>query len=183
MASEINNDPSAAIEFAPKAQSFNDEDLPKAIATEATEFTPPGCIIDDSARGTIFWEVQRDDGPEATEATEAVDGTEDSFVTASDGADDVGSVKSVEPAGAGSEPQAWGKPFQLVWVATSKVPFYRTRGMRNPLNANRDIKIARDGTEVDPAVGQRLIGLFHQPLVVSGTAGRGPTMSLYTAVP
>ncbi|EFW98847.1 yt521-b-like splicing factor [Grosmannia clavigera kw1407] len=179
MTSEINNDPAAAIEFAPRAQSFSDEDYPKAIPTEATDFAPPGRIIDDSARGTIFWEAQRDDAPEAATAA---NGTEDGSVTASDGADEVSSVKSGGlPEGAG-EAQTWGKPFQLEWLSTLRVPFYRTRGMRNPLNANRDIKIARDGTEVDPTVGQRLIGLFHQPLVVSGTSGRGTSFTAYTAV-
>lgn len=61
MTSTISEDPEAKIEFAPKAQSVSDVDLPKEIPTESTESTPKGRIIDDSARGTIFWEVIRDD--------------------------------------------------------------------------------------------------------------------------
>ncbi|KAI6785999.1 uncharacterized protein J7T54_006338 [Emericellopsis cladophorae] len=70
MASEINQDPDAAIEFAPKAQMTTDTDLPKAIPTEATEHAPKGRIIDDSARGTIFWEVEHDEAEDEEDETQ-----------------------------------------------------------------------------------------------------------------
>jgi hypothetical protein len=141
MVSPINNDPAAAIEFAPKAQATNDLDLPKAIPTEATEHCPRGNIIDDSARGTIFWEMEREDGE--------ADDSEETASTRS-GADGEGGSK------------AWGKPFKLEWLSTTRLPFYRTRGLRNPWNSNREVKIARDGTELEPSVGRRLIGLFNR---------------------
>ncbi len=50
----INEDPAAAIEFAPSAQAASELDLPRDIPTEATQFAPRGRIIDDSARGAIF---------------------------------------------------------------------------------------------------------------------------------
>lgn len=140
MISPINNDPSAAIEFAPKAQSVEDPELPKAIPTPATEFTPKGRIIDDSARGTIFWEVERDE----------VDGEEE---------DEVQSNRSDEDT---PQSKAWGKPFKIEWVSTMRLPFYRTRGLRNPWNSNREVKIARDGTELETSIGRRLLGLFHR---------------------
>jgi hypothetical protein len=160
MTSPINEDPSAAIEFAPKSQSSNDLDLPKAIPTEATEFAPKGRIIDDSARGTIFWEAERDDAGQGGQ-----DGDDSGSA-----ADDSNSVRS---GADGSEPEtkAWGKPFKLEWLSTSKLPFYRTRGLRNPWNSNREVKIARDGTELEPTVGRRLIGLFNR--VQSPTPGAG----------
>jgi len=139
MISPINDDPAAAIEFAPKAHTVEDPELPKAIPTPATEFTPKGRIIDDSARGTIFWEVDRDEDDEE---------------------DDEESNKS-EP-GESPSSKAWGKPFKVEWVSTTRLPFYRTRGLRNPWNSNREVKIARDGTELETAVGKRLIGLFHR---------------------
>jgi len=154
MTSEINNDPAAAIEFAPAAQATTDIDLPKAIATEATEFAPRGRIIDDSARGTIFWEVERDD----VDDEESPDDEETSKSGDQDGEVD-------GDAGA----KAWGKPFKLEWLSTTKLPFYRTRGLRNPWNSNREVKIARDGTELEPNVGRRLISLFnrvHSPSLV-----------------
>lgn len=143
MTSNINEDPSAAIEFAPKTQVTSDIDLPKAIPTEVTEYAPKGRIIDDSTRGTIFWEVER----------EEIDGF-------SDVESEVSSGKS-----AGAEEgvaQTWGKPFTLEWLSTTRLPFYRTRGLRNPWNSNREVKIARDGTELEPSVGRRLIGLFNR---------------------
>ena len=148
MTSPVNEDPDAAIEFAPAAQSSNALDLPKAIPTDATHFAPKGRIIDDSARGTIFWEVERD-GDDS--------GTEDK----TDGESLADGVPDGEGESESSPPKSWGKPFKLEWISTSRVPFYRTRGLRNPWNANREVKIARDGTELEPNVGRRLVGLFN----------------------
>ncbi|KAF4581243.1 YTH domain protein [Ophiocordyceps camponoti-floridani] len=142
MVSEINDDPAAAIEFAPKSQSTSSLDLPKAIPTDATEFAPKGRIIDDSARGTIFWEAERDDSES--------------------GSDNVSEVSSNRSTGTEEETKTWGKPFKLEWLSISRLPFYRTRGLRNPWNSNREVKIARDGTELEPSVGRRLIGLFNR---------------------
>jgi hypothetical protein len=155
MTSPINNDPAAAIEFAPKAQAATDMDLPKAIPTEATEFAPKGRIIDDSARGTIFWEAERDDN---TLEVGGQDGEEGN----SSGPGSVGDTSSVQSESGKGEAKAWGKPFKLEWLSTTKLPFYRTRGLRNPWNSNREVKIARDGTELEPSVGRRLIGLFNR---------------------
>ncbi|KAI2629575.1 hypothetical protein GGR54DRAFT_635757 [Hypoxylon sp. NC1633] len=160
MSSPINDDPAAAIEFAPKVQATSSLDLPKAIPTEATETCPRGRIIDDSARGTIFWEVER----------EEVDGTAEA-----DDSEDSGSARSGMD-GEGGSAKAWGKPFKLEWLSTTKLPFYRTRGLRNPWNSNREVKIARDGTELEPSVGRRLIGLFNRiqspaPLSMGQRAG------------
>ncbi|KAI0538279.1 YT521-B-like domain-containing protein [Xylaria digitata] len=143
MASPINHDPAAAIEFAPKAQAANNMDLPKTIPTQATETCPRGRIIDDSARGTIFWEVEQDEA----------DGVLSDTVS-----EDSESARSMHD-GEG-EPKAWGKPFKLEWLSTIRLPFYKTRGLRNPWNSNREVKIARDGTELEPTVGRKLIGLF-----------------------
>lgn len=109
---------------------------PQSIATSATETAPRGRIIDDSARGTIFWEAELSDG----EAESPV----------KDGAED-------------DDGQQWGRQFKIEWVSTSRLPFFRTRGLRNPWNANREVKIARDGTELEPSVGRRLVQMFHRP--------------------
>lgn len=172
MTSPINNDPAAAIEFAPKAQTADDVDLPKAIPTEATEHAPRGRIIDDSARGTIFWEAERDE-ISVTATTEVTQDVEEAGSVV-DG-DDSGSAKS----GQEGEGKAWGKPFKLQWLSTLRLPFYRTRGLRNSWNSNREVKIARDGTEIEPIVGKKLIGLFSRvqspPPSQQSTMGRsGP---------
>ncbi|RSL92328.1 hypothetical protein CDV31_015212 [Fusarium ambrosium] len=145
MISQIDEDPEAAIEFAPTSQATSDLDLPKAIPTEATEHAPKGRIIDDSARGTIFWEAER-------EESEALSDAESESEVSS------GKSNSAEETGT----KTWGKPFKLEWLSTSRLPFYRTRGLRNPWNSNREVKIARDGTELEPSVGRRLIGLFNR---------------------
>ncbi|KAJ6445750.1 exonuclease [Purpureocillium lavendulum] len=142
MTSEINEDPAAAVEFAPKAQAADELDLPKAIPTEATEYAPKGKIIDDSARGTIFWETERDESDNVS--------------------DDASEVSSDKSALVDGEAKTWGKPFKLEWLSTHRLPFYRTRGLRNPWNSNREVKIARDGTELEPSIGRRLIGLFNR---------------------
>ncbi|KAK9473103.1 YT521-B-like domain-containing protein [Dipodascopsis tothii] len=103
--------------------------------TEATALVPAGRIVDDSTRGTIFWEVLPSEPPSPVLAPDA--------------------APPSPPAA------SWGTPFRIQWLSTTKVPFYRTRGLKNPWNANRDIKIARDGTELEPGVGKRLIALFH----------------------
>lgn len=143
MVSKINEDPDAAIKFAPKAQITADIELPKAITTEPTTHTPKGRIVDDSARGTIFWEIDHGDLEEG-----------------SDGESEVASSKGIE--GEDEVDKTWGKPFKLEWLSTSRLPFYRARGLRNPWNSNREVKIARDGTELEPGVGRKLIGLFNR---------------------
>lgn len=110
---------------------------PQSIPTAATATAPRGRIIDDSARGTIFWEAQPSD--------------ED---------DEESPEKDVRESESG---QNWGRQFAIEWVSTQRLPFYRTRGLRNPWNANREVKIARDGTEIEPSVGRRLVQMFHRP--------------------
>ncbi|KAJ4983842.1 hypothetical protein SVAN01_10646 [Stagonosporopsis vannaccii] len=143
MTSPILEDGSVFMGSAPKPENIMDApDVPKSIPTPATEWAPRGRIIDDSARGTIFWEAQLSESEGDDEATEKVeirvDG--DSPVVA----------------------QSWGKPFRVEWLSANRLPFYRTRGLRNPWNANREVKIARDGTELEPGVGERLIQMFHR---------------------
>ncbi|KAI2473549.1 hypothetical protein F4781DRAFT_137462 [Annulohypoxylon bovei var. microspora] len=167
MTSPINDDPAAAIEFAPKVQTTSNLDLPKAIPTEATDTCPRGRIIDDSARGTIFWEVERDDGDSTADA-------EDS--------DDSASARSMQD-GEGGPNKAWGKPFKLEWLSTTRLPFYRTRGLRNPWNSNREVKIARDGTELEPSVGRRLIGLFNRIQSPGPIMGSRPGMPIVAGYP
>ncbi|CEJ90667.1 hypothetical protein VHEMI06434 [[Torrubiella] hemipterigena] len=142
MTSPINQDPAAAIEFAPQYQAPAEIDTPKATVAEATEKRPAGRVIDDSTRGTTFWEIERED-------VDVVDGEDDD-------------VKSTKTDDADEEIQTLGKPFHLQWLSSSRLPFYRTRGLRNPWNSNREVKIARDGTELEPSVGQKLVALFNR---------------------
>jgi hypothetical protein len=149
MASAIDDETTSNIE--PPARSgppvATIADLPTTIPTPATEFAPKGRIIDDSARGTIFWEVDGDTDDEKQKA----EGLE--RATESDDPEAVSPMTS----------QLFGRPFKIEWVSTERLPFYKTRGLRNPWNANREVKIARDGTELEPSVGRRLVSMFHKP--------------------
>jgi hypothetical protein len=157
MASPILEDGSRLVAPAPKPENIVDApDVPKSIPTPATEWAPRGKIIDDSARGTIFWEAELSESEGEEEA-----------------------IAKTEAQGEGDASpiaQSWGKPFQIEWVSTNRLPFYRTRGLRNPWNANREVKIARDGTELEPSVGERLVHMFHR--LGPSNAGGAPMMSL-----
>lgn len=154
MASPINEEVAAGLDWAPKPDAIiDDPELPRAIPTPATVWAPKGRIIDDSARGTIFWEAD----PHDTEQGLVVEGEHERT-------EDVDHVEAGEDAEETSGAQAFGKPFKIEWLTTSRLPFYRTRGLRNPWNANREIKIARDGTELETSVGRRLLQMFHRTM-------------------
>ncbi|KAL6156082.1 hypothetical protein ACJBU6_05219 [Exserohilum turcicum] len=178
MASQILDDGSCVIGSAPKPEAIVDApDVPKSIATAATEWAPRGRIIDDSARGTIFWEAELSDGEgeeEDKEKEEKEAGKTDK---------DEAAQRQVE-VDTSAVAQSWGKPFRIEWISTNRLPFYRARGLRNPWNANREVKIARDGTELEPSVGERLVQMFHRlgpstagaPVMPVGPGGMVPHM-------
>lgn len=116
-------------------------DGPKTIRTPATQTAPRGRVIDDSARGTIFWEADLSDEEEIASPRKEFEENNDC--------------------------QDLGRPFKIEWVSTARLPFYCTRGLRNPWNANREVKIARDGTELEPSIGKRLVQMFHRPAQIS----------------
>ncbi|KAK0202148.1 YT521-B-like domain-containing protein [Desarmillaria ectypa] len=62
-----------------------------------------------------------------------------------------------------SREEGWGEPFKVEWIRTDRLPFYRTRHLRNPWNKDREVKISRDGTELEPSVGQQLIDEWQKP--------------------
>ncbi|KAF2645665.1 hypothetical protein P280DRAFT_126255 [Massarina eburnea CBS 473.64] len=161
MASPILENADHLIGSAPKPENITEaSDVPKSIPTAATEFAPKGRIIDDSARGTIFWEADLSDSEGEVDEEH---GDKDEIPADGDG-----------PAVS----QSWGKPFRIEWISTNRLPFYRTRGLRNPWNANREVKIARDGTELEPSVGERLLQMFHRlgPPMMPGPQLGGPPL-------
>ena len=153
MASRIDEESAKHLDWAPRTDVISDDpDLPKSIPTPATEFAPRGRIIDDSARGTIFWEADPEDEELAKMINHEVEHDEETKSEES--------AEEADERRASQGAQAFGKPFKIEWVATNRLPFYRTRGLRNPWNANREVKIARDGTELETSVGRRLLQMF-----------------------
>lgn len=55
------------------------------------------------------------------------------------------------PVQDGFAPDDWGQAFRIEWVRVGNLPFHRIRHLRNPWNADREIKVSRDGTEVEPS--------------------------------
>ncbi|KAG8818501.1 hypothetical protein FRC17_010808, partial [Serendipita sp. 399] len=72
-----------------------------------------------------------------------------------------------------SKEPAWGTSFKVKWIQTKPLPFSRTRHLRNPWNHNREVKVSRDGTEVEPTVGKQLVEEWDRPEGVS-IAPKGP---------
>lgn len=174
MASAIIDDEALALEAPPRADHPPTEaDDFDVIPTEATQTAPKGRIIDDSARGTIFWEVDssEDDCHSNGDISDDTDSRHADNDAEGEDIDDkeagVGDSKDIKGmttlGGEDAVPggQSFGKPFRIEWVSMDRVPFYRTRGLRNPWNSNREVKIARDGTEIEPSVGRKLTQLFH----------------------
>lgn len=56
-----------------------------------------------------------------------------------------------------SQPAELGSPFKVQWISTIRLPFTRTRHLRNPWNHDRQIKVSRDGTELEPEVARQLL--------------------------
>lgn len=143
MASEFSPSLDSTMKTTPVPRATTEVDLPKEIITEATEYVPKGSIIDDPTRGTVFWEKYQEEIEKGVDAE-------------NNGLDSNDVISNEE-----EDERAWGKPFRVEWLSTSRLPFHRIRGLRNPWNSNREVKIARDGTEIEPSIGQRLIGLFN----------------------
>lgn len=141
--SEGGGDNASATSTKDKQISSTGDGDPTCLVTPSTQHAPRGYIIDDPARGTIFWEA--DDPVMRSEK-------------------DLG-----DPTGRSTSETGYGIPFRIEWRSTQAVRFYRTRGLRNPWNSNREVKIARDGVELEPSVGQQLVQMFHRP----GRTGAG----------
>ena len=61
-----------------------------------------------------------------------------------------------DPSGA-HPTESWGGPFRIQWIKTDRLPFIRVKHLRNPWNYDREVKISRDGIELEPSVGEALL--------------------------
>jgi YT521-B-like domain len=134
MISPVSDNNASILSSLPHENSLRDS--PKTTATQASEFAPAGHIFEDQVRGTLFWESQ------------AMNRTID---------DEGKTYEEIE-----AERRFGGKPFGVAWISTTRVPFSRARGLRNIWNGNKEVKVARDGTELEPEVGRQLMELFHR---------------------
>ncbi|KAI0031931.1 YT521-B-like domain-containing protein [Vararia minispora EC-137] len=72
------------------------------------------------------------------------------------------------------EDDLWGQSFEIEWIKTERLPFYRTRHLRNPWNHGREVKVSRDGTELEPGVGRELLAEWDRPPPEPGDGGKPP---------
>lgn len=139
--------------------------------TAATETAPAGHIVEDAIRGTLFWEADAEEtDTTGTDGGVAVDpATGDASKSTcvdgarreSNGSPSAGS-SSKSPSGSNSFAEPPSRQFKVDWRSAQCVPFRRTKGMRNPWNENKEVKVARDGTELETSIGRQLLTLFHE---------------------
>jgi hypothetical protein len=48
----------------------------------------------------------------------------------------------------------------VVMIRENPIPFHQIREIRNPWNRNQEVKVSRDGTEIEPSVGAILLAAF-----------------------
>lgn len=103
---------------------------------------------------------------------------------------------------------SWGRPFPITWISTQRLPFHRTRELRNPFkcvpgragsfekdvltdwscrSGSREVKISRDGTELEPTVGEALLAAFAAEAKAPGppvqdASARSPTIGVTSPV-
>ena len=125
--------------------------MPKIVFTPSTECAPEGAIFIDAYRSTIFWEA--DVASEEDSSPRLISGAQD---TSSGG----------EPADLAKNGE-WGycNPFEVKWMSTNRLPFHYTKGLKNPWNLNRDVKVARDGTELETNLGIRLLEMSGRTVI------------------
>jgi hypothetical protein len=68
----------------------------------------------------------------------------------------------VQEATSYQQEESWGDCFAVEWISTRKLSFSRIRQIRNPWNHDREVKVSRDGTELEPMVGQKLLDEWHK---------------------
>ncbi|KAF7348695.1 Nucleic acid binding [Mycena venus] len=63
----------------------------------------------------------------------------------------------------------WGEPFRIAWHSTTRIPFSRARNIRNPWNHDQEVRVSRDGTELETGAGEELVGMWGESAIARGT--------------
>jgi len=101
---------------------------------------------------------ERESLKEAREASEQSNHLESSLENSDGQIDSKATIAAqVAKAAATSGPDQMGTPFQIEWKETRPLPFAVVRHLRNPWRDGKQIKVSRDGTELEPTVGNALL--------------------------
>jgi hypothetical protein len=117
------------------------------IEAPETPQAPAGEICDDSARDIVFWDVNQSlSAPPLPISSPS-------------------SKPPLSPMILSSSPvliedEKKGTSFDLDWLCTTSLPFFRLKYLKNTLNENKPVKIARDGTEVDSGTAREILKLW-----------------------
>ncbi|KAL1918109.1 uncharacterized protein VTP21DRAFT_3375 [Calcarisporiella thermophila] len=85
-------------------------------------------------------------------------------------------LEGAEQEGFPPKDKRWGSEFKVQWIMLHKLPFTQTRHLRNPWNSNREVKVSRDGTEVETSVGEALIREFYRYEQIQRELGANPAL-------
>lgn len=77
----------------------------------------------------------------------------------------------------------WGESFKVEWIRTERLPFTRTRHLRNPWNHDREVKVSRDGTELEATVGQALLEEWDKDEEAQPPASGAPNVDVGRRLP
>jgi RNA recognition motif-containing protein len=67
------------------------------------------------------------------------------------------SVSEADQLPKAASPDSFGRPFKVEWIKTVPLSFSHVRKLRNPWRDNRQVKVSRDGTELEPNTGRQLL--------------------------
>ena len=97
----------------------------------------------------------------------------DSSDVASDGPAAPGKSAIIDYAEQQQKPEVEDHSFAIDWIIKRPIPFHTIRNLRNPWREDRQIKVSRDGTELEPSVGKELLELWLKlPPEGCGSCGR-----------
>ncbi|KAF8625983.1 hypothetical protein AX17_006707 [Amanita inopinata Kibby_2008] len=113
-------------------------------------------------------ETARSEDSEQEESDEGAN-----FETQGRPSEEIGSEDVAEEKQKDEDESTWGESFKVEWLCTERLPFYRTKHIRNPWNHGREVKVSRDGTELEPNVGQQLLDEWHHLAQLPGDSGGG----------
>ncbi|GAA5982689.1 hypothetical protein JCM10908_006746 [Rhodotorula pacifica] len=74
--------------------------------------------------------------------------------------DRASSVSTEKKSNKTTRTEGGSTPFAIEWIQVRTLPFARTRQIRNSFNGNREVKISRDGTEIEPTAGELVLNEF-----------------------
>lgn len=84
---------------------------------------------------------------------------------------------TIKPQPLASSPETWGKSFKVEWVKVHPISFSSVRRLRNPWRDDRQIKVSRDGTELEPNVGRQLLEEWNKVETGENAISNAPKVS------